>query len=100
MPSSKAYNLETPSITSGLVGKPSSTVWIETMKKSSPSLQSQQVWGRIVATGSNYVVTGYNQHGEWTRIPCHNVSTARLYLGRVMTQFDFEIHSLNVKRGC
>lgn len=76
------------------------TTWIETMKKSSPSLQSQQVWGRIVSTGSNFVVTGYNVHGEWVRIPCHNVTTARLYLGRVMTQFDFEIHSLDVKKGC
>jgi hypothetical protein len=68
--------------------------------KKSPSLQPQQVWGRIVSTGSNFVVTGYNVHGEWVRIPCHNVTTARLYLGRVMTQFDFEIHSLDVKKGC
>ena len=90
MPSSKAYTLETPSCTSGLVGKPSSTVWVETMK-SSPSLQSRQVWGRIVATGCNYVVTGYNVHGEWVRIPCHNVTTARLYLGQVMSELDFDL---------
>ena len=89
MPSSKAYTLETPSITSGLVGSSSSTVWVETMKKST-DLASQQVYGRIVATGCNYVVTGWRDN-EWVKIPCHNITTARLYLGRIMDKNLFEM---------
>lgn len=65
--------------------------WIETMKKRSSLLQSQQVYGRIVATGSNYIVTGYDVDGAWVRIPCHNLATARLYLGRIMTELEFDL---------
>ena len=71
--------------------------WIETMKRRSPSLQSQQVYGRIVATGVNFIVTGYNQDGVWTRVPCHNLATARLYLGKVMSELDFNLARIDNK---
>lgn len=64
--------------------------WIETMQATH---DINTVWGRIIRTNINYIVTGYNTQGDWTKIPCANLSTAKLYLGRIMSQRCFDRHS-------
>lgn len=64
--------------------------WIQTMQATH---DINTVWGRIIRTNINYIVTGYNTQGEWTKIPCANLNTAKLYLGRIMSQRCFDRHS-------
>ena len=62
--------------------------WIQTMKDRH---DIKTVYGRIIRTNINYIVTGYNHEGNWVKIPCHNLNTAKLYLGQIMSQFNFDL---------
>ena len=64
--------------------------WIATMQDRQ---NIDTIWGRIIRTNINYIVTGYNAQGEWTQIPCANLNTAKLYLGRIMPEDTFKLHT-------
>jgi len=64
--------------------------WIRTMQNTH---DFNVLYGRIVNTGVNYIVKGYDRFGEWTVIPCANISTAKLYLGQIMSEPKFRMHS-------
>ena len=64
--------------------------WIATMQDRH---NINTLWGRIVRTNINYIVTGYNTQGQWTKIPCANLNTAKLYIGRFMSERCFVRHS-------
>jgi len=53
--------------------------------------------GRIIDTGLNFIVSGFNPSGAWQEIPCQNLKTARLYLGQIMSQLDWELARINNK---
>ena len=59
--------------------------WIATMQED----MEHTLWGRIISTGINYIATGYNGHGDWVKIPCANLNTAKLYMGRYMSERAF-----------
>ena len=69
--------------------------WIATMQADG---NIDTLWGRIIRTNINYIAIGYNGNGEWTKIPCANLNTAKLYLGRIMSQRCFDRHSDRQKR--
>jgi len=61
--------------------------WIATMQD---RLNIDTIWGRIIRTNINYIVTGYNFDGNWIEIPCANLNTAKLYLGHIMSEDEFK----------
>jgi len=63
--------------------------WIATMQEDMEHL----LFGRIISTGINYIATGYNGHGDWVKIPCANLNTAKLYMGRYMSERVFKRHT-------
>lgn len=62
--------------------------WIQTMQKRG---NIQTVYGRIFNTGINYIVRGVALDGTWKEIPCHNLSTAKLYLGMIATEEEYAV---------
>ena len=68
--------------------------WIATMQKDH---NIDTLWGRIIRTNINYIAIGYNGYGEWTKIPCANLNTAKLYIGRFMTERLFRRHTFRQK---
>ena len=64
--------------------------WLATVQDR-PS--NDTVWGRIVPINDYYIVTGYNTQGYWVRIPCAQLTTAKLYIGHTMSQRCFDRHS-------
>ena len=68
--------------------------WIKTMQKD----MNNTLYGRIINTGVNYIVKGYDRFGTWTVIPCANISTAKLYLGQIMSEPVFKRHVHNQAR--
>ena len=64
--------------------------WIETMQAEGTI---DTLWGRIIRTNINYIATGYNLHGDWVSIPCHNLNTAKLHMGRFMSERVFKRHT-------
>lgn len=64
--------------------------WIKTMQKDMS--HNNLLHGRIVSTGINYIVKGYNIFGEWCEIPCRDIHTAKLYLGQIMSEPKFRMH--------
>ena len=63
--------------------------WIATMQED----MEHTLFGRIISTGINYIATGYNGHGDWVKIPCANLNTAKLYMGRYMSERLFKRHT-------
>ena len=64
-------------------------MWVK--QRQAEGSQDKLVEGRIIDTGSNYVVEGYQGEGlTWVRIPCRRLLDARLLLGSVMPKEDFE----------
>ena len=68
--------------------------WIQTMQDTH---NIDTLWGRIIRTNINYIAIGYNGHGEWTKIPCANLNTAKLYIGRFMTERLYKRHAYRQK---
>jgi len=68
--------------------------WIQTMQAEG---DIDILLGRIISTGINYIATGYNRHGDWVKIPCANLNTAKLYMGRFMSERMFKRHSFRAK---
>ena len=68
--------------------------WIATMQAEG---NIDTLWGRIIRTNINYSAIGYNGHGEWTKIPCANLNTAKLYIGRFMTERLYKRHAYRQK---
>ena len=64
--------------------------WIKTMQKGMSS--NNKLYGRIINTGINYIVKGYNVFGEWKSIPCRDIHTAKLYLDQIMPEPMFRMH--------
>lgn len=64
--------------------------WIATMQADG---NIDTLWGRIIRTNINYIAIGYNGNGEWTKIPCANLNTAKLYIGRFMTERLYKRHA-------
>ena len=67
--------------------------WIATMQDNN----IDTLWGRIIRTNINYIAIGYNGNGEWTKIPCANLNTAKLYIGRFMTERLYKRHAYRQK---
>tara|TARA_B100000085_G_scaffold262250_1_gene267298 strand:- start:221 stop:568 length:348 start_codon:yes stop_codon:yes gene_type:complete len=67
--------------------------WIKTMQKD----MSNTLYGRILRTGVNYIAMGFNAQCEWVEIPCHNLATAKLYIGQIMSPLTFELARIEVK---
>ncbi len=63
--------------------------WIATMQED----MEHTLFGRIISTGINYIATGYNGHGDWVKIPCANLNTAKLHMGRFMSERVFKRHA-------
>ena len=63
--------------------------WTKQQQATNPALR-HLVWGRILDTGSNYIVEGYQQ-GEWVKVPCRRLLDAKLLLGTVMNRLDFDL---------
>ena len=82
-----AYNLETPSVTSSRGFQSSHLTWVKTMQKN----QANGVYGRIIDTGVNYIVEGFNPEHTWTRVPCRRLVDAQLLLVKVMRKSTWEI---------
>ena len=68
--------------------------WIATMQDTH---NIDTLWGRIIRTNINYIAIGYNGNGEWTKIPCANLNTAKLYIGRFMTERLYKRHAYRQK---
>ena len=68
--------------------------WIATMQADG---NIDTLWGRIIRTNINYIAIGYNGNGEWTKIPCANLNTAKLYIGRFMTERLYKRHAFRQK---
>ena len=82
-----AYNLETPSITSSRGFQSSHLTWIKTMQKNT----TNGIYGRIIDTGANYIVEGWNiNEKQWVRIPCRRLPDAQLLLTQVMNRTAWE----------
>ena len=64
--------------------------WIATMQAEG---NIDTLWGRIIRTNINYIATGYNGHGDWVKIPCANLNTAKLQMGRFMSERVFKRHA-------
>ena len=64
--------------------------WIATMQAEG---NIDTLWGRIIRTNINYIATGYNAHGDWVKIPCANLNTAKLQMGRFMSERVFKRHA-------
>ena len=64
--------------------------WIATMQAEG---NIDTLWGRIIRTNINYIATGYNGHGDWVKIPCANLNTAKLQMGRFMSERLFKRHA-------
>ena len=62
-------------------------VWVRQQQKSNNNL----VYGRIQDTGINYIVEGYNFNNDWVKIPCSNLPSAQLLLGKVMDRDVFHV---------
>ena len=67
-------------------------MWVK--QRQAEGSQDNLVWGRIIDTGSNFIVEGYQgDHDvrQWVRIPCRRLLDARLHLGTIMDHdlFDF-----------
>ena len=73
---------------------PETTTWTKTMQASQ---NIDTLHGRIIDTGVNFIVSGFNPSGAWQEIPCQNLKTARLYLGQIMSQLDWELARINNK---
>ena len=67
--------------------------WIATMQEDMEHL----LFGRIISTGVNYIATGSNGHGDWVKIPCANLNTAKLHMGRFMSERVFKRHTFRQK---
>ena len=76
-----------PSITLNRVFHDGLMVWVRQQQKPTSNL----IYGRIQDTGINYIVEGYNVHNDWVRIPCSNLPSAQLLLGKVMDKGIFEV---------
>jgi len=64
-------------------------MWVEARQAEMNS--DTLVWGRIIDTGSNYIVEGYQGKGlTWVRIPCRRLLDARMHLGTIMPKADFD----------
>ena len=63
--------------------------WIATMQDTH---NIDTLYGRIIRTNINYIATGYNASGDWVKIPCANLSTAKLYMGQFMSEPMFRMH--------
>lgn len=77
----------TPSIELNRVFGNGLKVWIKQQQNTASNL----IYGRIQDTGVNYIVEGFTNHNrtngdkvQWVRIPCKNLTSARLLLGSVM----------------
>ena len=60
-------------------------MWVQ--QRQTEGSQDNLVWGRIIDTGSNFIVEGYQgdyDTRQWVRIPCRRLLDARLHLGQVM----------------
>ena len=68
--------------------------WIQTMQDTH---NIDTLWGRIIRTNINYIAIGYNGNGEWVKIPCANLNTAKLYMGRFMSERLFKRHTFRQK---
>ena len=77
----------TPSIEPNRVFGDGLMVWVRQQQKSNNNL----VYGRIQDTGVNYIVEGYAPSQEWVRIPCSNLPSAQLLLGKVMDRDVFHV---------
>ena len=64
--------------------------WIATMQAEG---NIDTLFGRIIRTNINYIATGYNGHGDWVSIPCSNLNTAKLHMGRFMSERLFKRHA-------
>lgn len=67
--------------------------WIQRQQR---DLNLDLVWGRIIRTSINYIVTGFRGN-EWVEIPCANLNTAKLYLGEIMPENYFFAYRESVK---
>ena len=90
--------LETPSITSSRGFQSSHNTWVQTMRFN-PSSNHTRVWGRIRATGTNFIVEGWkvtsgSDRTEWVQIPCANLATAQIHLVSVMEKQSFQAEQL------
>ena len=65
--------------------------WIATMQREVSN--DNILFGRIIRTNINFIVKGYNYFGEWKEIPCANIHTAKMYLGRIMSVAKFTFHT-------
>ena len=81
--------LETPSITKSRGFGPSHSVWAK-MHSQSLVGTGKRVYGRIIDTGANYVVEGWNMNGEWVRIPCRRLPDAQVLIAKVMRKETFD----------
>ena len=68
--------------------------WIETMQSEGTI---DTLFGRIIRTNINYIATGYNLEGDWISIPCANLNTAKLHIGRFMSERVFKRHTFRQK---
>ena len=82
--------LETPSITSSRGFGSSHTVWAN-MQRESLVGTGKRVYGRIIDTGANYIVEGWNMNHEWVRVPCRRMIDAQILLAKVMRKETFDI---------
>ena len=82
-------SLETPSITKSRGFDSSHNVWAN-MHSQSLVGTGKRVYGRIIDTGANYVVEGWNMNGEWVRIPCRRFPDAQVLIAKVMRKDIFD----------
>ena len=82
--------LTTPSITKSMGFAPSHSVWSK-MHSNSLVGTGKRVYGRIIDTGANYIVDGWNMNHEWVRIPCRRLQDAEVLIAKVMRKETFDI---------
>lgn len=61
--------------------------WVKTMQERQ---NINTLYGRIFRTNINYIVRGVTSSGQWKEIPCANLSTARLYLGMIASESQYD----------
>ena len=86
--------LETPSITKSRGFGSSHTVWAN-MHRESLVGTGKRVYGRIIDTGANSIVEGWNMNKEWVRIPCRRLPDAQVLLAKVMRKSTFDVVRLH-----
>ena len=86
--------LETPSITKSRGFGSSHTVWAN-MHSQSLVGTGKRIYGRIIDTGANYIVEGWNMNHEWVRIPCRRLPDAQVLIAKVMRKSTFDVLRLH-----